>query len=77
MDFTSLPTNAEAILAMTWQDYKPYFNDLESRTLDASSIDAWLEDWSALAEPDRPPEQVAAAAQCIVESTLAELNSSR
>ncbi len=49
MDFTSLPTNAESILAMTWGDYEPYYNDLESRKLDEASIDAWLEDWSALA----------------------------
>ena len=49
MDFTYLPTNAEAILAMTWQDYEPYYNDLASRKLDASTIDAWLDDWSALA----------------------------
>ena len=49
MDFSTLPTNAESILAMSWQDYEPYFNDLESRKLDASTIDAWLDDWSALA----------------------------
>jgi len=49
MDFTSLPTEAEAILAMTWPDYKPFYNDLESRVLDTSTVDAWLDDWSALA----------------------------
>ncbi len=49
MNFHSLPTDAKAILAMTWPDYEPYFNDLASRPLDASSLDAWMEDWSALA----------------------------
>jgi oligoendopeptidase F len=49
MNFTFLPTEAKTILAMTWQDYAPFYNDLESRTLDASTIDAWLDDWSALA----------------------------
>ena len=49
MNFTSLPTNAKSILAMTWQDYAPFYNDLESRTLDASTVDTWLDDWSALA----------------------------
>ena len=49
MDFTSLPTNARSILAMTWQDYEPYYNDLESRALDATTVDAWLDDWSTLA----------------------------
>ncbi|RJP54862.1 MAG: M3 family oligoendopeptidase [Anaerolineaceae bacterium] len=48
MDFKSLPADEKSILAMTWQDYEPYFNDLESRTLDASNVDAWLDDWSAL-----------------------------
>ena len=49
MNFVSLPTDAKSILAMTWQDYAPYYSDLESRTLDESSIDAWLDDWSVLA----------------------------
>jgi oligoendopeptidase F len=49
MNFNSLPTDADAILAMTWQDYEPFYNDLESRALDVSTIDAWLDDWSALA----------------------------
>ena len=49
MDFKTLPTNTQSILAMAWQDYEPYYNDLESRKLDASTIDAWLDDWSTLA----------------------------
>ncbi len=49
MNFTFLPTEAKAILAMTWQDYAPFYKDLETRTLDASTIDAWLDDWSTLA----------------------------
>ncbi len=49
MNFSSLPTTVQAILAMTWKDYAPYFNDLETRTLNASSVEAWLDDWSALA----------------------------
>ena len=49
MNFTSLPTDARSILAMTWQDYAPFFSDLESRSLDESTIEVWLDDWSALA----------------------------
>ncbi len=49
MNFKSLPSDSNSILAMTWQDYTPFYNDLESRTLDASTMDAWLDDWSALA----------------------------
>ena len=48
MDFKTLPTNPGSILKMTWGDYEPYYNDLVSRTLDASSMGAWLEDWSVL-----------------------------
>ena len=49
MNFQSLPTDANSILAMTWPDYAPYFADLESRALDASTVDTWLDDWSTLA----------------------------
>jgi len=48
MNFTSIPSDAKSILAMTWQDYEPYYSDLESRVLDETNIDAWLDDWSAL-----------------------------
>jgi len=49
MNFFSLPSDAKAILSMSWQDYAPFYSDLESRKLDESTIDAWLDDWSALA----------------------------
>lgn len=49
MNFTSLPTDAKSILAMKWQDYEHFYSDLESRPLNESTIDAWLDDWSALA----------------------------
>ncbi|MFZ5858350.1 MAG: M3 family oligoendopeptidase [Chloroflexota bacterium] len=48
MNFQSLPTDSKSILAMTWQDYEPYFNDLASRDLNASNVEAWLDDWSTL-----------------------------
>jgi oligoendopeptidase F len=49
MNFQSLPTNATSILALTWNDYEPYYKDLEARELSASNIQAWLDDWSQLA----------------------------
>jgi oligoendopeptidase F len=49
MNFNSLATEAKTILAMTWQDYAPFYKDLESRVLDESTIDSWLDDWSTLA----------------------------
>lgn len=49
MNFNSLPTDADSILSMTWTGYAPYYADLDSRALDSSALDAWMEDWSALA----------------------------
>ena len=49
MNFKSLPTDAQSILALQWADYEPYFADLEERSLTAENIDEWLEDWSTLA----------------------------
>jgi oligoendopeptidase F len=50
MNFQSLPTNAKSILALKWADYEPYFKDLEARELSKEDIEAWLNDWSRLAE---------------------------
>jgi len=33
-----------------WSRIEPYYQDLEARTLDAQSVEAWLSDWSVLAE---------------------------
>jgi len=49
MNFKTLPTDPQSILAMTWEDYAPFYNNLEARTLEESSIEAWLDDWSGLA----------------------------
>ena len=49
MNFQSLPTDATSILALTWNDYEPYYKDLEARELNEGNIQAWLDDWSTLA----------------------------
>ncbi|MBV6396770.1 MAG: hypothetical protein HFACDABA_02370 [Anaerolineales bacterium] len=49
MNFKNLPVDSESILAMTWSDYEPYYADLETRALDSSTLDQWMDDWSALA----------------------------
>jgi len=49
MDFQSLPTDANSILALKWQDYEPFFRDLETRALQPEDIQTWLDDWSKLA----------------------------
>jgi len=50
MNFQSLPTDAKSILALTWNDYEPYYKALETRALDEGNIQAWLDDWSRVAE---------------------------
>ena len=50
MESRTLPTNAEAILALTWSDYEPFYQELESRLLNHENIEAWLADWSRVAE---------------------------
>jgi oligoendopeptidase F len=49
MNFQSLPTDAKSILALKWNDYEPYYKDLEARELNKGNIDTWLNDWSTLA----------------------------
>ncbi len=49
MNVQSLPIDAKSILALTWSDYEPYFNDLAARPLNEGNIQAWLDDWSTLA----------------------------
>jgi oligoendopeptidase F len=50
VNFQKLPTTKDAILALTWSDLEPYYNDLEARPLDGGNVQEWLKDWSRLAE---------------------------
>jgi oligoendopeptidase F len=50
MDFQTLPTDKESILALRWSNYEPYYKELESRPLNSENIQVWLDDWSRLAE---------------------------
>jgi oligoendopeptidase F len=50
MNFQELPADQDSILALTWNDLEPYYRELESRPLDEGNIQAWLWDWSRLAE---------------------------
>ena len=49
MNVQTLPTDAPSILALTWNDYEPYFRELEGRELNEETMEAWLADWSTLA----------------------------
>src|SRR5690349_16001784 len=50
MAVQTLPTDAKSILALTWNDYEPFYQELESRPLTEENIQDWLDDWSRLAE---------------------------
>jgi oligoendopeptidase F len=46
----NLPTTPQEIIAWTWPEIEPHYKDLQARPLDASSVDAWLADWSKMGE---------------------------
>jgi oligoendopeptidase F len=50
MNFNSLPRDAKSILALRWAEYEPYYQELAERRLNEENIQAWLDDWSRLAE---------------------------
>jgi oligoendopeptidase F len=43
-----LPDSAAALASATWEDIKPWFDELDRRPLDAAAIPSWLADWSRL-----------------------------
>src|ERR1051325_6918982 len=50
MQLQTLPTDAVSILALTWSDYQPFYQELEARSLSEENIEEWLRDWSNLAQ---------------------------
>ncbi|MCU0620237.1 MAG: M3 family oligoendopeptidase [Gemmatimonadales bacterium] len=44
----SLPRSSDALADATWDDIRPWFDELERRPLDAAAMPAWLADWSLL-----------------------------
>ncbi|MGQ9889803.1 MAG: M3 family oligoendopeptidase [Aggregatilineales bacterium] len=48
--FDTLPWTAREVMDWEWAQFAPYYADLEARALDAASVDAWLADWTRLAE---------------------------
>ncbi|MGA2489664.1 MAG: M3 family oligoendopeptidase [Anaerolineales bacterium] len=46
----NLPATPEALIAWTWPEIKPYYQELESRYIVATDVEAWLEDWSSVGE---------------------------
>ncbi len=46
--FANLPTTR--IVDLTWADLEPFYRELAARPLSADNLEAWLGDWSRLAE---------------------------
>lgn len=44
--FESFPTNYEDVLDWSWEQFKPYADDLMARDVTEDSIDGWLRDWT-------------------------------
>ena len=43
-----LPDSPAALASATWEDIAPWYDELQARRLEASSMPAWLADWSKL-----------------------------
>lgn len=43
-----LPQNALDAKDWTWDDYRPFYEDLEQRPITVDTIDEWMRDWSAI-----------------------------
>src|SRR5450830_1343730 len=46
----NLPATSQDIIAWTWPAIEPYYIELQSRPLSASSVDDWVADWSSVGE---------------------------
>ena len=46
----NLPTTSQDLLAWTWSEIEPHYNDLAARPLTTESVDQWLADWSGVGE---------------------------
>ena len=42
----TLPDSAEGFKDATWEDVLPYYEELEARPVDRSTVESWLADWS-------------------------------
>ncbi len=48
MLFDSLPSTTDEFRNWSWAQIQPYFNDLEARSLDATTVERWLANWTHL-----------------------------
>jgi oligoendopeptidase F len=48
--FEKLPSTPESLIAWTWPEMQPYYQELASRPIEAGNVNAWLADWSSIGE---------------------------
>lgn len=46
--FASLPKDADAFMAWSWDQIAPYYEELAQRPLTAETVHTWLTDWAAI-----------------------------
>jgi oligoendopeptidase F len=46
----NLPSDPTSIINWNWPNIEPHYKELESRPLNAASVDEWLADWSSIGE---------------------------
>jgi len=46
----NLPSNPAALVAWTWPEMEPYFQELAAHSITPADVDAWLADWSSVSE---------------------------
>ncbi len=70
--FTSLPADPAEFGRWTWPDFRPLFAQLEALDLSANGVDAFLDEWTALADRiDETQQRLRAAARCHPADTAA------
>ncbi len=46
----NLPMTPETLINWSWSEIEPYYQELESRSITAENVEAWLADWSSVGE---------------------------
>ena len=46
----NLPIDPETLIAWSWPEIEPYYQELEARSITAANVDDWLADWSSVGE---------------------------
>lgn len=48
--FSTFPASVDEVREWTWDQFKPYFEDLQARELTADTLDAFMSDWTRLSK---------------------------